>query len=226
MLSALQEAAIFNVPLAFLWISFIVELTPGPNMTYLAVLTLVEGRRAGFATVAGVAAGLLLVGILAAFGVAAFVSESPILYGLIRWLGVFYMLWLAYDIWRGVEPSEADESAPTSPAGTYFGRGFLTNVLNPKAAIFYIAVLPQFVDPSSNAAAADACAVRRLHFRRDRRARDDCRAGVENASRAARCRSHADDQADTGGRPRVRCYLAALVDGTFKRLGERPSIGL
>ncbi|HEY8129207.1 MAG TPA: LysE family translocator [Hyphomicrobium sp.] len=148
MLSALQEAAIFNVPLAFLWISFIVELTPGPNMTYLAVLTLVEGRRAGFATVAGVAAGLLLVGILAAFGVAAFVSESPILYGLIRWLGVFYMLWLAYDIWRGVEPSEADESAPTSPAGTYFGRGFLTNVLNPKAAIFYIAVLPQFVDPS------------------------------------------------------------------------------
>jgi len=117
-------------------------------MTYLAVLTLVEGRRAGFATVAGVAAGLLLVGILAAFGVAAFVSESPILYGLIRWLGVFYMLWLAYDIWRGVEPSEADESAPTSPAGTYFGRGFLTNVLNPKAAIFYIAVLPQFVDPS------------------------------------------------------------------------------
>jgi threonine/homoserine/homoserine lactone efflux protein len=148
MLSALQEAAIFNVPLAFLWISFIVELTPGRNMTYLAVLTLVEGRRAGFATVAGVAAGLLLVGILAAFGVAAFVSESPILYGLIRWLGVFYMLWLAYDIWRGVEPSEADESAPTSPAGTYFGRGFLTNVLNPKAAIFYIAVLPQFVDPS------------------------------------------------------------------------------
>ena len=124
MLSALQEAAIFNVPLAFLWISFIVELTPGPNMTYLAVLTLVEGRRAGFATVAGVAAGRLLVGILAAFGVAAFVSESPILYGLIRWLGVFYMLWLACDIWRGVEPSEADESAPTSPAGPILGVAF------------------------------------------------------------------------------------------------------
>jgi threonine/homoserine/homoserine lactone efflux protein len=148
MLSALQDAAIFNVPLAFLWISFIVELTPGPNMTYLAALTLVEGWRAGFATVAGVAAGLLLVGVLAAFGVAAFVSESPILYELIRWLGVFYMLWLAYDIWRGVEPSEADESAATSSAGTYFGRGFLTNVLNPKAAIFYIVVLPQFIDPS------------------------------------------------------------------------------
>jgi threonine/homoserine/homoserine lactone efflux protein len=147
MLSALQDATIFNVPFAFLWISFIVELTPGPNMTYLAVLTLVEGRRAGFATVAGVAAGLLLVGILAAFGVAAFVSESPILYGLIRWLGVFYMLWLAYDIWCGDEPSDADERAATSPAGAYFGRGFLTNVLNPKAAIFYIAVLPQFVDP-------------------------------------------------------------------------------
>jgi threonine/homoserine/homoserine lactone efflux protein len=223
MLSALQEAAIFNVPLAFLWISFIVELTPGPNMTYLAVLTLVEGRRAGFATVAGVAAGLLLVGILAAFGVAAFVSESPILYGLIRWLGVFYMLWLAYDIWRGVEPSEADESAPTSPAGTYFGRGFLTNVLNPKAAIFYIAVLPQFVDPSrmllpqtlvlSVAYTFVATAVHATIVALASRMRPV----LQDAGRM---------QADTGGRPRVRCYLAALVDGTFKRLGERPSIGL
>ncbi|MET0431734.1 MAG: LysE family transporter, partial [Hyphomicrobium sp.] len=91
MLSTLQDAAIWNVPLTFLWVSFIIELTPGPNMTYLAVLTLVEGRKAGFATVTGIAAGLFLIGILAALGVAAFVSESRLLYELLRWLGALYM---------------------------------------------------------------------------------------------------------------------------------------
>lgn len=146
MLSVLQDATIWNVPLAFLWVAFVIELTPGPNMTYLAVLSLVEGRRAGFATVAGIATGLLLIGMLSAAGVAAFVSESPFLFGLLRWLGVFYMLWLAYDIWRGGEPASNDEEAFAASAGTYFGRGFLTNVLNPKAAVFYIAVLPEFVD--------------------------------------------------------------------------------
>ena len=65
----------FGIPTAFLWIAFIVELTPGPNMAYLAALTLAEGRRAGFVTVAGIAMGLLLVSLLAAFGVATFVSE-------------------------------------------------------------------------------------------------------------------------------------------------------
>jgi hypothetical protein len=223
MLSALQDAAIFNVPLAFLWISFIVELTPGPNMTYLAALTLVEGWRAGFATVAGVAAGLLLVGVLAAFGVAAFVSESPILYGLIRWLGVFYMLWLAYDIWRGVEPSEADKSAPTSPAGTYFGRWLFDARSRSKSSHFLYRRAPAVRRSESNAAAADACAVRRLHFRRDRRARDDCRAGVENASRAARCRSHA------GGywRPASCSLLSGCTGRRHLQASRRvPSIGL
>ena len=148
MLSTLQDAAIWNVPLTFLWVSFIIELTPGPNMTYLAVLTLVEGRKAGFATVTGIAAGLFLIGILAALGVAAFVSESRLLYELLRWLGALYMLWLAYDIWRGEEPSPLHDDAKSFSYAPYFGRGFLTNVLNPKAAVFYIAILPQFVDPS------------------------------------------------------------------------------
>ena len=141
----LAELAIFGVPLAFIWLSFLIELTPGPNMTYLAVLTLADGRRAGFAAVAGVASGLLLIGLLAALGVTAIISQSRILYEFFRWAGVLYMAWLAYDVWRGEEPMEASNDNAT--AGRYFIRGFLTNVLNPKAAVFYIAMLPQFVDP-------------------------------------------------------------------------------
>jgi threonine/homoserine/homoserine lactone efflux protein len=146
---ALFETSHSLVPLAFLWVAFIIELTPGPNMTYLAVLSLVEGRRAGAAMVAGIASGLLLVGILAAFGVAAFVSESNVLYTLLRWLGSVYMVWLAYDIWRGGEQSVHQDGRSQS-VRDYFGRGFITNVLNPKAAVFYVAVLPEFVDPTLN----------------------------------------------------------------------------
>lgn len=150
MSGVLQELAVFGVPLAFIWLSFMIELTPGPNMTYLAVLTLADGRRAGFTAVAGVASGLLLIGVLAALGVAAAVSQSRLLYEIIRWAGALYMLWLAYDVWRG-EPATAtgNESARSNTrARRYFLRGFLTNVLNPKAAVFYIAMLPQFIDPS------------------------------------------------------------------------------
>ena len=146
---ALQELTVLGVPLAFIWLAFLVELTPGPNMTYLAVLTLADGRRAGFTAVAGVASGLLLIGILAALGVAAAVSQSRLLYEIIRWAGALYMLWLAYDVWRGEPATETGDngSGSNTSAGRYYLRGFLTNVLNPKAAVFYIAVLPQFIDP-------------------------------------------------------------------------------
>jgi threonine/homoserine/homoserine lactone efflux protein len=144
---AIEELAIFGVPLAFIWASLMIELTPGPNMTYLAVLTLADGRRAGFTAVAGVASGLLLIGLFAALGVAAIISESRILYELIRWAGALYMFWLAYDIWRGGEPTEAKGGDGQATPDRYFFRGFLTNVLNPKAAVFYIAMLPQFIDP-------------------------------------------------------------------------------
>jgi threonine/homoserine/homoserine lactone efflux protein len=141
------DLSIAGIPLAFLSIALIVELTPGPNMAYLAALALAEGRRAGFATVAGIAAGLLVVGVLAALGVATFVSESRSLYTALRWAGTLYMLWLSYDIWRGEDRGETEFVAENKPRAAYVGRGFLTNVLNPKAAVFFIAVLPQFIDP-------------------------------------------------------------------------------
>jgi threonine/homoserine/homoserine lactone efflux protein len=121
--------------------ALIIELTPGPNMTYLAIVSVSNGWRAGFATVAGVALGLAIVGLIAAFGVAALIQSSDALYEALRWAGVIYLLWLAYEGWRG---GEADEGPPSDRRS--FRRGLITNLLNPKAAVFYVAVLPNFVE--------------------------------------------------------------------------------
>lgn len=129
---------------AFILASMAVELTPGPNMAYLAVLSATEGRRVGYAAVAGVALGLLVVGLLAAFGLTAVISSSPVLFQALRWGGVAYLLWLAWDAWRE-ETAEENEFADSN--ARYFRRGFVVNVLNPKAGVFYVAMLPQFVNP-------------------------------------------------------------------------------
>lgn len=131
--------------LSFALASFLIELTPGPNMTYLALISAAEGRRAGFATVAGVTLGLGIVGLVAAVGVAEAVQASDLLYEGLRWAGVFFLLYLAWDGWRaGSDVVAAAERGPRA----HFLRGLMTNLLNPKAAAFYIAVLPTFLDPA------------------------------------------------------------------------------
>jgi len=138
---ALETVAAFAVT------SMVIELTPGPNMAWLAIVAATEGRRPAFAAVAGVALGLAVVGVAAALGLAALVAASPALYQALRWAGVFYLLWLAWDGWRG-----GDAPVGLGRDGRVmicFRRGLITNLLNPKAAVFYIAVLPGFVDPGA-----------------------------------------------------------------------------
>ena len=139
-----QIAAFFPPSVwAFALTALLIELTPGPNMTYLAIVSASNGWRVGFATVAGVAAGLAIVGLIAAFGVAAIVQSSDTLYEILRWAGVVYLLWLAYEGWCGDGNIQEHQSD-----ARYFMRGFVTNLLNPKAAVFYVAVLPDFIDTS------------------------------------------------------------------------------
>lgn len=118
-------------------------------MAYLAVLSITEGRKAGFSAVAGIALGLLSIGALAALGVAALISESALAYQTLRWCGVFYMLWLAWDGWGTEKETSPNKTNGRVHRVKFFWRGFVTNILNPKAAIFYIAILPSFVDSSS-----------------------------------------------------------------------------
>jgi len=97
-----------NPLLAFALTALIIEITPGPNMTYLAALSLSSGVRTGFAAVAGIAIGLATYGIVAALGLAAVIDSSPLLYGTLRWGGVAYLLWLAWEAWSSERETSAD----------------------------------------------------------------------------------------------------------------------
>jgi threonine/homoserine/homoserine lactone efflux protein len=144
-LSLIPDAANLNPLLAFGLTAFIIELTPGPNMAYLAALSLSQGMRAGLAAVAGIALGLSVYGVAAALGLTAVIDSSRLLYELLRWAGVAYLLWLAWEGWtheRETSPSQIEEQHQPWPA---FRRGLITNLLNPKAAVFYVAMLPEFV---------------------------------------------------------------------------------
>ena len=133
----------FNSPLvAFILTSFIIEMTPGPNMAYLAVLGASRGRLAGFSAVLGVAFVALL-GIAVGLGGGSLVLNNRVVYESLRWAGALYLCWLAFDGWRAAR--KPIEAVPVSPSHfIHFRRGFVTNLLNPKAALFFIAVLPEF----------------------------------------------------------------------------------
>lgn len=88
---------------AFAVTCLVIELTPGPNMAYLAILSATKGRRAGFAATLGVALGLSIVGLAAVLGFTALIANSRMLYVILRWGGVVYLLWLAYEGWYGEE---------------------------------------------------------------------------------------------------------------------------
>ncbi len=136
--------------LPFITASVIIESTPGPNMAYLAIVSLSDGRKAGYAVTAGVALGLLIIGIACALGVGALITNSEVAYQGLRIAGVGYLFWLAWDGWRAEgEISPAKPDGPIKHA-KFFRRGLITNLLNPKAAIFYIAILPGFTDPTGS----------------------------------------------------------------------------
>ena len=145
---------------AFALTALIIEITPGPNMTYLAALSLSSGMRTGFAAVAGIALGLATYGIVAALGLAAVIDSSPLLYGILRWGGVAYLLWLAWEAW-----SSERETSPDATDGAdgdpwiAFRRGLITNLLNPKAAVFYVAVLPEFARPGGGSVMSQTLAL-------------------------------------------------------------------
>ena len=138
----------------FILTCVIIEVTPGPNMAWLAALSISRGWRTGFAAVAGVALGLSAYGVAAAFGVAAIIENSPFLYQVLRWGGVAFLLWLAWEGWSTAGEIAADVFDESEHRASAFRRGLITNLLNPKAAVFYVAMLPEFVsEPAGNVVA-------------------------------------------------------------------------
>lgn len=134
---------------AFALVALGMVLTPGPNMIYLLSRSVSQGRAAGFVSLAGVATGFLFYMVAAALGVTALVLAIPVAYDAIRLGGAVYLLWLA---WCAVRPSSrsglAKDDLPRHPPSKLFLIGLLTNILNPKIAVMYLSLLPQFIDPS------------------------------------------------------------------------------
>ena len=141
----------------------LIELTPGPNMGWLALVALARGRLAGFAAVAGVTAGLAVWMLAAAYGLTEVFALWPPLYQGLRWAGVLFLLWLAWEAWR--EP--VADAAPTPDVRSLRGlflRGMMGNLLNPKAAVFYVALLPTFMRPDHGAPLTQALTLGGLHL--------------------------------------------------------------
>jgi len=140
----------------------LIELTPGPNMGYLAGLSAVEGRRAGLIAVAGITCGLLVYMLASVAGVTRVLGAHRPLYEVLRWAGVAYVAWLALDAWRGGEKAETAPGRVTD--WTLFRKGLLANLLNPKAALFYVTLLPGFVQTGHASPLAQALILGGLHI--------------------------------------------------------------
>lgn len=128
----------------------LMELTPGPNMVWLTIMSASEGRRAGLAATAGIGLGLLTIALASAMGLAALVENNQFLFEILRWGGCIFLLFLAWEGWR--EAGESSAARVEKSAAQHALRGFTINVLNPKAAVFYVSVLPQFIDPGDTVA--------------------------------------------------------------------------
>ncbi len=128
--------------LEFIVASIIIELTPGPNMTWLAVLGATRGRASALAAVGGICLGLAFAGLVAGLGLTLLFDNYPSLITGLRWVGTLYLFYLAYDAWVD---SDAAQKVEEKSNVAYFAQGLISNVLNPKAYLFYAAILPQFI---------------------------------------------------------------------------------
>ncbi|MDQ0469660.1 LysE family translocator [Labrys wisconsinensis] len=135
--------------LAFALIALGMVLTPGPNMIYLVSRSICQGRRAGLISLGGVALGFLFYMLSAAFGITALLMAVPFAYDALKLAGAAYLAWLA---WQAVKPGGRSpfqvKALPADPPRKLFLMGLMTNLLNPKVAVLYLSLLPQFIDPA------------------------------------------------------------------------------
>jgi threonine/homoserine/homoserine lactone efflux protein len=134
---------------AFVLITTVLIITPGPIVTLVVATSATHGIRAGLVTVAGTVLGnAVLIGAIA-FGLSFVLASSAVVFEIIRWAGAAYLIWLGVQLWRGAGRSGA---IAVPRHGVYLGRGFLVGLSNPKTAAFFTAFLPQFLDPTLPAA--------------------------------------------------------------------------
>jgi threonine/homoserine/homoserine lactone efflux protein len=134
---------------AFALLCLGMTLTPGPNMMYLVSRSICQGRRAGLVSLGGVGLGFLIYMLAAAFGITALLFAVPLAYDGLRLAGAAYLIYLA---WQALKPGGRSpfqvRDLPVDSDRRLFAMGLVTNLLNPKAALMYLSLLPQFIDPA------------------------------------------------------------------------------
>jgi threonine/homoserine/homoserine lactone efflux protein len=128
--------------------------TPGPDMLLIASRSLSQGRASGFATLAGIQVGTYCHALAAALGLSQLFLVVPVAYDIVRYAGAAYLLYLAWQTVRATGPTAGPTNGSRRyPLATVFRQGLLTNLLNPKMALFVLALFPQFVDPGAGSIA-------------------------------------------------------------------------
>ncbi|MFR9779872.1 LysE family translocator [Micromonospora sp. MS34] len=138
--------------IAFLLTTLVVVLTPGTGVVYTLSTALTGGRRAGLAAAVGCTVSLVPHLVAAVTGLAAVLRAGTLAYRVLTWLGVAYLLWMAWSALRDRAPLAVDDARPPRPTARVIRDGALGNLLNPKVTVFFVAFLPQFVPPEGPAA--------------------------------------------------------------------------
>jgi threonine/homoserine/homoserine lactone efflux protein len=137
------------------WLFFVsgilLNLTPGQDTLYILGRSIAQGWRAGLLSALGISCGSVIHTLAAAFGLSVILATSAVTFSVIKFSGAVYLVYLGIRMWLE-RPATQQNPATSKPAGSrgIFTAAVLTNVLNPKVALFYLAFLPQFVDPAAN----------------------------------------------------------------------------
>ena len=137
----------------FLTASILLTLSPGPDIIYVLVQGMTNGKKYGVVTTLGLVSGIIIHTSLVAFGISAVIKQSETLFLLIKILGAGYLFYLAWQVYKSAPNIDVQvpEAGQKSELAALFKRGFLMNVLNPKVAIFFLAFFPGFLwDPAGN----------------------------------------------------------------------------
>ncbi|HJS21015.1 MAG TPA: LysE family translocator [Steroidobacteraceae bacterium] len=138
----------FNELPLFLAATLALNLAPGPDVMFVVAKSMRGSVRTGIAAALGISAGILVHAFLATFGAAALLTAWPPLAKLLQAAGAFYVIWLAANAWLA-GPLQLAEGKRSERVGAVAAQGFVTNVLNPKVALFFLLFLPQFVEPAA-----------------------------------------------------------------------------
>jgi threonine/homoserine/homoserine lactone efflux protein len=132
----------------FVLASVVLLLTPGPAVLYIVARSVEQGRAAGLVSVLGIHLGTIVHITAAAVGLSALIVSSALAFAVVKYLGAAYLIWVGIRTFMARDPSAETPIVPAEPLRRIFRDGFVVNLFNPKTAIFFLAFLPQFVDPA------------------------------------------------------------------------------